>query len=170
MARFKPLPPLEELNRLFELRDGVLYWKIHISSRAPKGSFAGTVHKTGYVFIGYNKKLYLAHRIAYFMSTGIDPGPLTIDHINGERADNRLDNLRLATHEENSRNRNGTQSNNTSGVRGVFWDAKMRKWKAQVRASGKLKSIGHFSTIQEAESAVIKARAELFGEFAGCST
>jgi hypothetical protein len=102
------------------------------------------------------------------MAYGIDPKELEVDHINGIKTDNMPENLRLANHSENQRNRQFINKRNKSGVRGAYWeDGKLR---VSITVNGKTKHIGRFTSKQEAESAAIKARAELFGEFAGCST
>jgi hypothetical protein len=156
---------------IFELRDGVLYWKVtKPRSRIRIGSVAGTVNNNSYVRIELKNVNYLAHRIVYYMHYGIDPCDLQVDHINGIKSDNRPDNLRLATNAENAMNRQGPAVNSTSGIRGVSWNKAKRKWMAYVFFEGKNKHLGYFETKTDAESSSIKARAELFGEFAGCST
>jgi hypothetical protein len=170
MASHKPLPPLEELNRLFELRDGVLYWNEPSNLGITKGSACGTKDKRGYIVIRYNRLAYRAHRIIYCMAYGIDPKELEVDHINGIKSDNRPENLRLATRSENQRNRQFADSRNKSGFRGVRWEESTRKWRADITVNGRSTYIGRFISLQDAAESVTKARAELFGEFAGCST
>jgi hypothetical protein len=88
-----------------------------------------------------------------------------IDHVNGVRHDNRIKNLRLATHEENLRNSN-MPSNNTSGIKGVSWHSAGRKWVAYVNVTKKRFNLGLFDTIEEAEQAVRAARELNHGKFA----
>jgi hypothetical protein len=102
------------------------------------------------------------------MAYGIDPKELEVDHINGIRSDNRPENLRLATRSDNQRNRQFMNSRNKTGARGVYLNGS--KFRVTITYNGMPKHIGLFASKQEAESAAIKARAELFGEFAGCST
>jgi len=102
--------------------------------------------------------------LAWLFVHGFDP-PQQIDHINGIRDDNRIANLRLATVAENSQNV-GKQSNNKSGFKGVHWHARGKKFRAQIMANGKSKSLGLFHTAAEAAAAYDIAAAELHGEFA----
>lgn len=85
------------------------------------------------------------------------PIGLEVDHINKNTLDNRSCNLRLVSHKENMQNRR-MQRNNTSGVRGVWWDKKSNKWRACIRKDGKTIHLGTFSTIDDAEKVVIEAR------------
>lgn len=86
------------------------------------------------------------------------------DHINRDRADNRRSNLRPATRTENRRNI-GLQCNNTSGVKGVYWDKKSGKWRAHIRVDGKFIHLGFFDDLQDAISTRLSAEVKYFGEF-----
>lgn len=95
-----------------------------------------------------------------------------IDHINGNRLDNRRSNLRIATHSENQRNR-GKQNNNTSGFKGVVFlksDQRRKKWAAQIKANGKQIRIGYYHTAEEASQAYTEASNKHYGEFSHVST
>lgn len=83
-----------------------------------------------------------------------------IDHINGDRKDNRLENLRLATSSENKQNI-GLKSNNRSGFTGVSWFAAAKKWRADITIAGKMRHLGRFDTPEAAAEAYAKAKAEL---------
>ena len=98
MSKHNPLPPLERLNELlhYDPQEGVLRWR---DARGPRhaGRAAGGVNKRGYLNIGIDGVRYAAHRIAYYMGTGIDPQAHQIDHCpDPTRSNNRLANLRLA--------------------------------------------------------------------------
>lgn len=112
---------------------------------------AGTLSH-GYLLIGitYNgKKIKIrAHRLAWYMSTGIYPTQ-QIDHINHNRSDNRLENLRECSNQENSKNRS-RQTNNTSGITGVYWAKNAKKWGAYFKLDGKKIHLGYFSDKDEA--------------------
>ena len=110
---------------------------------------------------------YLAHRVIYFLATGVDPGHLYVDHINHNPIDNRPCNLRLATLKENTRNLSGARADSSTGIRGVRWRERDKFWYASVRANGKSHHIGCFKTKEDAVNAVTKARQSMFGEFAG---
>ncbi|WP_405113673.1 HNH endonuclease [Paenibacillus sp. FSL K6-1217] len=90
------------------------------------------------------------------------PKDKVVDHINHNTFDNRRCNLRVVSISENSQNRSGATSISKSGVRGVVWSVRDEIWKAQYRKCGKQHYVGSFKTKAEAESAVIKARTEVF--------
>src|SRR5690349_20811660 len=101
---------------------GQFTWRVSKGLRVRAGGNAGFVAQganTGYVIIGIDGRQYRAHRLAWFYVTGEWP-PDEIDHINGNRADNRWANLRPATVAENQRNR-AKSKRNTSGYKGVYW-------------------------------------------------
>jgi len=112
---------------------------------------AGNVNKTGYLRVGVFDVKYWAHRIIWLLVHG--EIPKNIDHINGVRSDNRLDNLRSVTHKENHKNQVIPRSN-TSGAMGVSWHKRDKKWYARIKVNGKEKYLGLFSDKNEA----IKAR------------
>lgn len=86
------------------------------------------------------------------------PKEKQVDHRNSKTLDNTDINLRFATSAENSQNRKGSNRDSLSGVRGVCWSDRIRKWRAQVHLNGKQKYIGSFGSIQEAGQAVSKVR------------
>ena len=127
------------------------------------GSVAGTTDAKGYTSIVIDGKAHKAHILAYLYMTGLYPSN-QVDHRNGERSDNRWDNLRTCTNTENQWN-SRTPSNNTSGVKGVSWNKRERKWRARVAANGKVHYIGAFKELEDAKEAIIHARELLHGEF-----
>lgn len=94
---------------------------------------------------------------------------LLVDHANGNRLDNRRENLRICTRSQNQWNR-GAQSNSKSGVKGVFWDARRQKWRASIKQHRKEKHIGYFDSIVDAANAYAIAAAQMHGDFAKSST
>lgn len=126
------------------------------------GEIAGKIHN-GYVRISHKNKFYSAHRLAWLYVYGFMPK--MIDHINGNRSDNRICNLREANHSTNAMNRK-ISTNNKCGVKGVRWAASNKKWRAQIVVSGKHIHLGMFLNINDAENAVVSARNQLHGEFA----
>lgn len=89
-----------------------------------------------------------------------------VDHINGDKIDNRRGNLRICTNAENMRNRGRTASN-TSGYKGVYRGRQPGRWRALIMVDGKTISLGQYDHPEEAYAAYCKAAAELHGEFAG---
>jgi len=167
MNKAKSIPP-EVLDYLdYNPETGIITWKMKPpnSRRIKVGQEAGTkVSTSGYINIFFKKKLYLAHRLAYFIHHGVDPAEKHIDHIDGNRFNNKIDNLRLATNGQNLRNRQFNK-NNTSGIVGVSWDKKHHKWKAIITYKYKRISLGYFDDIEEAKAARIAGEKKYFGEF-----
>jgi hypothetical protein len=166
----KPHPSQERLHELFEYcEDNIsqpLVWKI-IPSRSMKiGDVAGRLHSgTQYYLIQINKKQYRLHRLVWIYHNGDIPNEMIVDHIDGDTKNNRIENLRLATHSENLRN-SKIRSTNTSGIKGVQWYKSRNKWRAQIRVDNKEKFLGYFDTIEEAETVAIAARNNIHGDFA----
>ena len=116
----------------------------------------------GYGQFGYEGKLVLAHRLSYAWTNGGIPEGMHVDHRCHQRNCVRPDHLRLVTHAQNGQNRRGANSNNATGVRGVSWHKRNRKFVAHVRLGGKRYNAGCYDTLEEAEAAVIAKRRELF--------
>ena len=141
-------PTQEYLNECFRYdpKTGHLFWKVrplhhfnsshgmNITNSQFSNHRAGTLQSKGYVAVMVNGKGYRAHRIIWMMIHGLFP-PDELDHVNHQRDDNRIENLRLATSQENKRN-SSISRRNTSGVIGVCWDKRRGKWKAQIHGGG----------------------------------
>lgn len=125
---------------------------------------AGTrkAHK-GYTKIGFNGHEYPAHRLIWWLVYGALPTRF-IDHVNGDRSDNRLCNLRLATDAENKRNV-GIRAHNTSGFKGVTWDKDNRKWLAHATLNGKGYHLGRYTTAENAARAYRDFAKKNHGDF-----
>lgn len=135
------IPPLDDA---FEYRNGALHAK-YAASYIKVGDQVGCICKThGYVMLGHGGKLYRAHHIVWSMFKGSIPKGMEIDHINGNRADNRFENLRCVSKTENMRNR-AIPVNNTSGEIGV---QRRPNGKYQVCISGK--TVGTFASFDDA--------------------
>lgn len=91
--------------------------------------------------------------------------PDVIDHIDGDILNNKIENLRPATHTQNMRNTK-LSSRNNSGVKGVNWDKKSNKWRVHISVDGKTKTFGRFKDMELAELIAIEARDKYYGEFA----
>lgn len=128
-----------------------------------KSMTAGYTGNDGYVSIRINAKLYKAHRLAWLYVNGTWPEH-HIDHANGVASDNRIANLRVATHAENLRNR-GMNKNNRSGYKGVHWHCRNKKWRAQIDINGKRCVLGYFESPEAAHNAYAEKAKSLHGEF-----
>ena len=134
---------------------GAFTWLKPTSNRVKPGALACSVNTVGYVRIGIGGKRYAAHRLAWLYVHGVWPEN-EIDHINRNRQDNRICNLRDVNSQQNKLN-SGVRRNNTSGVKGVSWDKKSKRWRVQARINGQKTYIGVFDTLEEATTAYQKA-------------
>lgn len=139
---------------------GNLIWKSP-RSKIRVGEVAGYIAKCGYRMVGINGKYHLAHRIVWLLCHGQLPVNF-IDHINGKRTDNRLENLRLASRLDNAKNRS-IHKNNKCGFKGV--SPRRGKYTATIRVNGKNKFLGDFDTPEKASDAYIAMAKKIHGEF-----
>lgn len=153
----------EQANKYFTYDEeaGKLLWKVD-KGRARVGHVAGWIDRRGYRVVKIEGKLYKIHRLVYLINKGYLPKIL--DHINNDRADNRIENLRPVNSCQNSQN-SRIRLDNTSGIKGVYLHKPTKKWFARVQAFGKRKHIGRFNTLEEAGQAIAKARENLHGEY-----
>jgi hypothetical protein len=152
----------DEVESFFEYKDGVLYWKKN-QSNIKSGAIAGYQRPDGYIVIGFKNKSIRAHRLIWLFHYGYMPEFL--DHINGIRNDNRIENLRVATRTQNQMNLK-KRIDNSSGCSGVFWNKQRNKWAVRIQIYKKTKHLGLFSSIEDAIIARKIAEQKLFGEFA----
>lgn len=164
----------EEAHRLFEYKDGALYWKErpraafktdlawkqwnpkHAGKRA--GCWSGH-----HVTVGINRVNYPLARIVFLMHSGYLPE--IVDHADCNPMNNDISNLRAATKADNQRNA-GMYAHNTSGAKGVVWSKACNKWIARIKVMGRSKHLGVFSSKEDATEFVQLAREMVHGAFA----
>ena len=155
-------PSFELLHELFEYRDGKLYNKIARNSRTKIGNVSGS-YSSRYALVTINGVPWQISRVIFMMHHNYLPK--YVDHINGNKHDNRIENLRAATPHQNQCN-HPLQSKNKSGVKGVSWIKKYQKWYACIRVNGKTKNLGMFDNLELAKEFIELARETLHGNFA----
>jgi hypothetical protein len=144
---------------------GTFFRKSKIKSK--NGKPAGYIDG-GYLLIKINGKKITAARIAWILQTGEWPTKI-IDHINGNKLDNRFVNLREATPAQNSQNRK-IPIHNTSGITGVSWNKDKKKWSVQIKASNKGIWFGYFASKEEAIAVRHAAEIKYFGDYVRIKT
>ena len=128
-----------------------------------KERLAGTNKGSPYTRICINHRIYMAHRLAWYYMTGSPPDML-IDHINGDKRDNRFCNLRLADYSQNMMN-SKLPSSNTSGCKGVTWVKKKKRWRASGKLNGKKIYLGLFANKEDAANKYQEFAKQNHGEF-----
>lgn len=151
----------ERLKNLltYERTTGLFYWKTS-KGGAKKGKAAGTIMKSGYRYIGIDRRSYRAPRLAWLYIYGTFPVN-EIDHIDGIKDNNGINNLRDCTRKQNSENKKAYKSSQT-GFIGVSYREDAKKYIARVMHNGKNYHLGYFITKDLAIKEVAKKRRELF--------
>ena len=139
-----------------------LIWKKSPSRNTKAGNFAGTQCKDGYFAVSFANKKIKAHKIVWFLHYKSWPKKL-IDHINGNKFDNRIENLREASFSENQANKRLSKQN-ISGIKNVYLHR--NKWMVCIRKNKKEHFFGYYADIELAELVAYEARIKLYKEFA----
>ena len=152
----------------YDPKTGIFIWRYRESKPATwngqfPGKVAGNFNQRGYRQIRLDNRLFMAHRLAWVLMTGENPAT-EIDHINGVKDDNRWSNLRAATGKENSQNRR-VRKDSKSGLKGVSWNKKSRKWLATISVEGQTKYLGFHNTPEDAHQAYVAGAIKYFGEY-----
>lgn len=145
----------------YDKRTGYILWKRQSGHRAKVGASAGCLAPNGYLVVRLKGHLEYAHRIAFYMEYGRMPAQ--VDHINRDRTDNRISNLREVSVLENNLNK-GLQVTNTSGKTGVSYCNYYKKYVAYISFKGKRKTIGYRSVLEEAVTLRKNKEIELYGK------
>ena len=148
----------ENVKTYFEYvpETGELWW----SHKAPvkvRGKLCGTKNSTGHKFVRLKRKNYYVHRIIWLYFHGVWPD--SIDHINGDSGDNRIDNLRNVDHQTNMQNERKARSNNKTGLLGVSPNG--QKYRAEIRFDGKKINLGTFKQPEMAHQAYLVAKRQM---------
>ena len=137
-----------------------------VFTRLRTGALADRQHTDNYRAVKVGGGLYLSHRLAWLFVYGKWPAG-EIDHVNGDRTDNRIQNLRVVTRAENNQNiRTAKRNNKSSGLLGVTHILRNNKWRAQIMVARKKLHIGLYDSPQDAHNAYVETKRRLH---AGCT-
>ena len=153
----------KEISPLLEVVGNHLHWKTSSGGRIA-GRRAGCLKNNGYITVMLLGKFYQAHRLIWLLTYGVWP-PSHVDHINGDRSDNRISNLRLCSQLQNNQNKS-LATNNKSGFKGVFYRAHSRKYQALITVNGIQKYLGRYERAEDAARVYDAACIEFFGAYA----
>jgi hypothetical protein len=139
----------------YDEKTGKLFWKSvhswknrHIINSRNANKEAGSLSNNGYLIVGLKQKLYKVHRIIWLYVYGYCPENY-IDHINRDKTDNRIENLREVSNQCNVRN-SKLQRNNKSTIKGISWHKETCKWVVKIRLNGKNYYLGIYKDFYEA--------------------
>lgn len=171
-------PPIDYVLEAVEyVEHGALIWKerplhhfpdkraMKIWNTKYKGKEAkGSLKHNGYRYIDIWKWSISLHRLIWFYHNKSIDGMLEVDHIDCDRSNNRIENLRLSTPNGNQHNK-PLQKNNSSGYKNVYWHNQANRWVVRVTVNKRAKSFGLYNSKEDANEVAKKARAQLHGEF-----
>lgn len=177
MKKQKDMPSQVFINEAFTYHDGKLYWNVrpqhhfntvrgcNRTNSEFAGRMAGDIHHTGYVYIRFMGFDFAAHRLIWVMHHGPIPDSMEIDHIDKDRLNNRIENLRLSQYSGQASNQR-KRKDNKSGFRGVCFEKETGRYVASIQANRKQIKIGRFRDAESAALAYDRYARVLHGEFA----
>ena len=144
----------------YDKLSGKFYWKN--SKKVKTGAIAGSINAKGYIVVNIRNKLYLAHRLAWFYIHSVWPSGY-IDHIDRDKTNNKIENLRVVTKSENGQNSSKKSKAKTkqSKYKGVYWVNLRSRWVASISKEGKKYHLGTFLEEKEAAKSYILAKMAL---------
>ena len=155
----------EILRERFDYKDGQLIYKVGCGQRGKIGNAVGWLDDHGYIRTEINKRPHRLHRLIWIYHNEDIPADIEIDHINGVRGDNRIENLRIATRGENNCNVK-TRKDNKSGTKGVIFMKDRNQWAAYISKDNKKIHLGCFDIFQDAVNIRKLATEKYHKEFA----
>jgi len=150
----------QRISELFEYQDGKLLWRVN-RGRIRAGDEAGAVIPNGRLYVQFDGKKHLVHRVIWFLHHG--DCPEFLDHIDGNPLNNRIENLRPATKAQNAMNRK-VRTDSSTGVKGIT--PKGKRFGACIYLDGTAKYLGTFDSADLAQAAYAAAANKYFKEFA----
>jgi len=156
---------IEKLKTLlsYSPETGCFTWRVRRNASGgpvTPGDQAGHLRDNGYTIIGIDGKIYRAHRLAWLYHYGVEP-PKLIDHINGNRSDNRICNLREVTVSQNAQNTYKPHRDSRTGKLGVTQSKETGSFLAHISVGGRTRHLGSFKTAEAAADAYQSAKSEL---------
>ena len=162
------LHPIPKLNNLYFVTKCGKVWSNNYKNTGKGNWLKPIIGKRGYYTVAINRKKIPVHRLMAMTFFDEFKPDCIVDHIDQNKTNNQIKNLRITDKKGNSNNRS-LQSNNTSGYRGVSWDKNMKKWVAYIKNEGKMIRIGYYATAKEASIKRNEKAIELHGDFATIS-
>ena len=144
----------------YDPETGLLTWIASPARRVTAGDEAGCLTEQGYRKVSLSGGRFYTHRLAWLYTTGEWPTG-EIDHINGKRSDNRIENLRDVSRSRNNQNRRHAAKNSLSGLLGVEWHSKSGLWQARIKTDTGRVALGYYKTAEEAHQVYLIAKRRL---------
>lgn len=150
---------IEKLKKVlaYDGETGALTWLVSVAKNVKAGAKAGCLKENGYIQIGFAGRVYTAHRLAFALTYGEWP-PEMVDHINGVRSDNRMQNLRMVSCSENMQNIKRAPKSSSTGLLGATPNRNRTGFRSFIRAGGEKRYLGVYATAEEASQAYLAAK------------
>jgi hypothetical protein len=155
MKKFSAASLSERLQ--YDPQTGALTWRLRPNGRVAANTQAGCIASTGYRVIRIDGRQWKAHRLVWLIVHGEEPAG-DLDHVDGNRLNNRIENLREASDLDNAQNRRRANCNSATGLLGVSAPARRPVFHAVIRAAGKKIHIGTYQSADQAHTAYLTAK------------